>query len=232
MRALGPRRWHTTVVVACFPPFPSSCLASHCRGSLGRVLRMFTPFFTLALWEEGGRESHRVSDRACHTGHAPLRCQPWSLCLLGSYPVTQTDKGHRTAVMPRGWVREGGGAAPRPGHCGTCCLAPRVWERDPGTAPYPGSAQPRGQEESQQLRLVGLNRGQLCPTENGGTVERTVLDVSAGVGRCWHLVGRFWGCSSTSSSAQSSPHIQTYPVHSVNSAWPRAWPGFPHFMAV
>lgn len=55
-RAPGARRWHTTVVVACFPPLPSSCRTSHCRGSLVRALSTFTPFFTLALREEGGRE--------------------------------------------------------------------------------------------------------------------------------------------------------------------------------
>lgn len=40
------------------PPLPSSGLMSHWRGSLVRVLKMFTPFFTLAL--RGRREQERA----------------------------------------------------------------------------------------------------------------------------------------------------------------------------
>lgn len=60
MRVPGPRRWQATEVVVCFPPLPTSCLTSHCRGSLVCALRMFTPFFTLALWMEGVRKGHSV----------------------------------------------------------------------------------------------------------------------------------------------------------------------------
>lgn len=60
MRVPGPRRWQATEVVVCFAPLPTSCLTSHCRGSLVWALRMFTPFFTLALWMEGERKGHSV----------------------------------------------------------------------------------------------------------------------------------------------------------------------------
>lgn len=59
LRAPGLRRWQATVVVACFPPLLTSCFTSHCRGSLVRALRMFTPFFTLALWGDGERQDIR-----------------------------------------------------------------------------------------------------------------------------------------------------------------------------
>ena len=69
LRALDPRRWHSTVVVACFPPFPISCFTSHCRGSLVWVPKIFTPFFTLALRaRRQARESHSIKDLAFAEG--------------------------------------------------------------------------------------------------------------------------------------------------------------------
>lgn len=58
LRAPGPRRRHATVAVACWPLSTSSCSTSHCRGWLVRALSTFTPFFTLALREGGGKRDH------------------------------------------------------------------------------------------------------------------------------------------------------------------------------
>lgn len=58
LRAPGPRRRHATVAVACWPLSTSSCSTSHCRGWLVRALSMFSPFFTLALREGGGKRDH------------------------------------------------------------------------------------------------------------------------------------------------------------------------------
>lgn len=90
LRAPGPRRRHATVAVACWPLSTSSCSTSHCRGWLVRALSTFTPFFTLALREGGGKRDH-VSVTW------PFRPRP--------PPRDHADGARPTAAAPGPWGR-------------------------------------------------------------------------------------------------------------------------------
>lgn len=86
-RVPGARRWHSTVVVECFPPPPISCLTSQRRGSLVWAPKMFTPFFTLALRAWGrARESRSVNDPPSQRCLSPTEVRPptpWSRARFG-----------------------------------------------------------------------------------------------------------------------------------------------------
>lgn len=155
LRALGPRRWHTRVLATCFPPSPSSCLTSHCRGSLVRAPRTFTPFFTLALWGEDGQECPGLVPGLPRGPRSTMLPPLVSFWFLYFFRISDPDPGHP------GWQSWGRDLPPDRGIVSSLSSS-----EGEGKGPLDGPPSRKGpsraaRREASLPGLVGLNQGQL-----------------------------------------------------------------------